>query len=506
MYDVNLKHTLAEFENHMKAKGLFVESNLSDKADILVENISFNSKEIVPGTLFICKGIHFRDVYLKDALSLGAFAYVSEIKYDIAGDVPYIIVSDIKEAMAYIADFFYNEVQSKLKIVGITGTKGKTTTTYFIKHILDAYAESVGSPVPGMFSSVRIYDGKTDEPSRRTTPEAFEVHRHFKNMYDSGIEWVVMEVSSQALKYHRSLGVEFESACFTNMGEDHISDIEHSDWDDYFYSKLKLFDQSKAAIVNLNSDHAERIYEEAKKRTDTVLTFGFMPEADVYGYDLEPDGINMKFKVRTKDFDEQFVLNMRGVYNISNALGAIAMAYSMDIPVSAMKKGLLNTDVEGRMKMFFVENKNVTVIVDFAHNGMSLQALCESTVHEFPGSPIHIVYGSPGDKAFGRRKELGSVAGKFAACSYITEDDPGEESPVDISNEIAKHVEAEGGAYKIIIDRHEAIKAAILEAPENGVVLIIGKGAETDMKRGLIFEDCPSDSEHVLEVLANDIK
>lgn len=506
MYDVNLKHTLSEFEEHLKKKGVFVESYLKDKNEVEVQKISFNSADITKDTLFICKGIHFKDAYLKDSLDKGAFAYVSEKKYDIAADAPYIIVSDIKEAMAYIADFFYNGVQEKLKIVGITGTKGKTTTTYFIKSILDEYAKTEGSPTPGMFSSVRIYDGVTDEPSRRTTPEAFEVHRHLNNMYESGIEWVVMEVSSQALKYHRSLGIDFESACFTNMGEDHISDVEHEDWNDYFYSKLKLFDQSKAAIVNLNSDHAERILEEAKKRTDKVLTFGLMPEADVYAYDIHPEGINMNFKVRTKDFDEQFVLNMRGIYNISNALGAISMAYSMGIPVESMKAGLLNTDVEGRMKMFFVDKKNVTVIVDFAHNGMSLQALCESTVQEFPGSKIHIVFGSPGDKAYGRRKELGSVAGKFAACSYITEDDPGEESPVDISNEIAKHVREEGGEYKIIIDRHEAIKAAILEAPENGVVLVIGKGAETDMKRGLIFEDCPSDSEHVLEVLANDIK
>ena len=162
MYDVNLKHTLSEFEEHLKSKGVFVESDLKDKKDVEVQKISFNSADITKDTLFICKGIHFKDAYLKDSLDKGAFAYVSEKKYEIAADAPYIIVNDIKEAMAYIADFFYNGVQENLKIVGITGTKGKTTTTYFIKSILDEYAKTVGSPTPGMFSSVRIYDGVTD--------------------------------------------------------------------------------------------------------------------------------------------------------------------------------------------------------------------------------------------------------------------------------------------------------------------------------------------------------
>ncbi|MBE6030735.1 MAG: UDP-N-acetylmuramoyl-L-alanyl-D-glutamate--2,6-diaminopimelate ligase [Clostridiales bacterium] len=498
------KHSLKEYEELLILNGLVTESHLMDKAEREISFISFDSNDIVENTLFICKGIHFKEDYLKDALRSGACCYISENKYDEEGDFPYIIVSDIREAMGHIANLYYNGVSKELKILGITGTKGKSTTTFFTKYILDEVKKKEGKPVPAMLSSISIYDGKTDEPSRITTPEAFEVQQHLKNAYDSGIDTAIMEVSSQALKYNRVDGLEFKAGCFTNIGEDHISPVEHPDWEDYFNTKAELFSRSEVAVVNLDAENADRILEEAKKRAKKVITFGLRPEADVFGYDVKAYGEKIYFRVLTSEFDKKFVINMWGLFNVSNALGAIALAMTQGAGYEEIYEGLSKTRVEGRVQLYTPAHKKLSIIVDYAHNKMSFQTLAESTRQAYPDSSISVVFGAPGSKAFGRRKDLGEIAGRYCNHSYITEDDPADESPVDICNEIAKHVANEGGAYDIIIDRREAIRRAIHETPEGGVVLVIGKGAETSQKRGTVYVDTPSDGEYVEDILSSE--
>ena len=498
------RHLLKEFIQLLEDNGLVAEKNIAEVADKTVEYISFNSADMRNNTLFICKGIHFRDEFLKSALERGAFAYISEKKYEIAGDAPYIIVNDIKKTMAYVAGFFYNNVWEKFNLVGITGTKGKSTTTYFMRYIIDGYMRAQKKPVSAVISSIDTYDGVITQESHITTPECFDLYRHFQNTYDSGIEYLTMEVSSQALKYHRTMGVKFDIGCFLNIGIDHISDVEHSDFDDYLGAKLKIFSQCKTAVVNLNSDKADRILAEAKAQPCDVVTFGLMPEADYFGYDISASAEGIAFKVRTKDFDEEFKIGIRGHFNVENALAAIAMSVLLGIPLEYIKSGLLMARADGRMEIYTSRKRNINVIVDYAHNQMSFESLFESTKKEFPGSRISIVFGCPGKKAFGRRKELGEIAGKYSDHTYITEEDAGEEPVVDICKEIAVHVEAQNGAYSIIPDRREAIREAIKNAADNSVILITGKGRETRQKRGIEYIDTPSDVDYVQEFLKDE--
>ena len=290
-------------------------------------------------------------------------------------------------------------------------------------------------------------------------------------------------MSSQALKYGRTLG------------------IEHPDFNDYFHSKLKLFSQCRTAVVNLNTD-CEKEVMKAASTAPAVVTFGIdRSDADIYGYDVKAEPVGISFKARCDSFDEEFRLSMKGLFNADNALAAVAIARSLNIPVEHIKSGLKKARVSGRMEVYTDASKNLDVIVDYAHNKMSFETLFQSTRKEYPGRKISIVFGCPGKKALGRRKELGEIAGRYSDHVFITEEDGGEESVTKICREIAQHVKEQHCSYDIIEDRREAIKRAIDEAGENAVVLITGKGRETRQKRGTQYIDTPSDVEYVEEFL-----
>ena len=298
------RHTISEFTDLLAENGLISEMSIGSSGEKTIEYISFSSADMRNNTLFVCKGKHCEEKYLAAALARGAVIYVSEKKYEAGDGAPYIIVNDMRRAMALIANLFYNDVWKKLNIIGITGTKGKSTTTYFMRYILDDFMKAEKKPRSAVISSIDTYDGVINEESHLTTPEAFMIHKHYHNAVESGIEYLTMEVSSQALKYHRVMGITFDVACFLNIGQDHISDVEHTDFDDYFNSKLKIFSQCKTAVVNLNADHADTILAEAKKGAEKVITFGLMPEADVFGYDIITDSDGIDFKALTPKFDE----------------------------------------------------------------------------------------------------------------------------------------------------------------------------------------------------------
>ena len=228
-----------------------------------VSLVSCDSRQVVPGTLFICKGAHFKVEFLQSAKEQGAFAYLSEKRYDQV-DLPCILVSDVRLAMALLADFYYNHPSAKLGVVGITGTKGKSSTAYYLKYIFDEYLAAKGQPASGVISSIETYDGVEKFESHLTTPEPLDLERHFANGVATGMRYLTMEVSSQALKYDRVKNVEFAAAVFLNIGMDHISPIEHPDFEDYFASKLRIFSQAAAACVNLDCDHADRVLAAAR--------------------------------------------------------------------------------------------------------------------------------------------------------------------------------------------------------------------------------------------------
>lgn len=496
-------HVLSEYVQMLEEQNLIKETNLSQEVlNKKVNYVSYNSQDIKYDTLFVCKGAHFKVDYLLGALEEGAFAYISEVKYEEAGDVPYIIVKDMRKTMAYLADLFYNQIWKRITIAGITGTKGKSTTTYFMRHILDEYLKAQKKPVSAVISGIDNYDGVINEESHLTTPEALELHRHYYNAVKSGIEFVSMEVSSQALKYDRTLGITFDVGCFLNIGIDHISDVEHPDFNDYLKAKMVLFRQCKDACINLESEYAQMAIDAAAGNAERIITFGFKPEADIYGYDVTPEKRGISFRVSCDSFDEEFKIGMTGLFNVDNALAAIAISYALNIPLKYIKDGLKKARVSGRMEIYTSRSGNLDVIVDYAHNQMSFKSLFESTQKEYPGKKITIVFGCPGKKAFGRRKELGELAGKYADTVIITEEDAGEEPVMKISEEIASHVNKYDCDCSIIVDRREAIRQAIEQADENTVILITGKGRETRQKRGTQYIDTPSDVDYVEEFLA----
>jgi len=493
---------LNEYITLLKEEGLVVEAFVPDKAgESEVTYVSYNSQDVKEGTMFICKGVSFKEEYLKDALSKGSFAYVSEVKYEeISADVPYIIVSDARKAMALIADLYYNQAWDKLTLVGITGTKGKSTTTYFMKYILDDYLNSIKKPESAIISSIDTYDGVVFEESHITTPESMTLHQHFDNAVKSGIDYLSMEVSSQALKYDRVLGVKYDVASFLNIGIDHISAIEHPDFEDYLKSKMLIFKHCKAVCINLHTDYLDMVMEEAKV-TPKIFTFGLVPEADIYGYDVKVTENGITFKARCDKFDQEFKLAIPGMFNVDNALAAIAASYVIGIPVKHIYAGLAKAHVSGRMEIFTNKETGVSVIVDYAHNQMSFEALFQSTLKQYPDKKITIVFGCPGYKALGRRKELGDIAGKYAKKVYLTEEDAGEEPVINICEEIATHVKEQGCDYEIILDRGEAIKKSIDEADKDTIILLTGKGRETRQKRGKEYIEVISDVAYVEEFL-----
>lgn len=488
--------TLKYYRDALEKAGLVRESNIGEEN---VEYISYNSNDVRENTLFICKGAHFKLEYLKSAEEKGACCYVSETKHDT--DCGYIIVSDIRHAMGIIVNIYYENIWSKLNLIGITGTKGKSTTTYFVKYILDEYLKAKRKPQSGVISSIDTYDGVESFESHLTTPEPLDLHRHFKNAVDSSIEYMTMEVSSQALKYDRVYGVEFGVGCYLNIGEDHISDIEHPNFDDYFYSKMKLFDQTKIACVSLDTLRRDEVLKAASK-CERVITFSTEDRsADIYAYDIKKVGNDTSFMVHTPSFDNEFVLTIPGLFNVQNALAAIAICTALQIPEHYMYVGLMKARSSGRMEIYQNADNQVIVIVDYAHNKLSFENLYKSVLKEFPNRKIYTVFGCPGYKALQRRHDLGMLSGKYSDKVFITEEDPGEEPLEDICRDIAKYVDEAGGKYEIIEDRGEAIRRAIFESDTDSIVLVTGKGNETRQKRGTEYVPCMTDVEYTLKYL-----
>lgn len=492
-------YNLLEYVNRLEEAGLVKEYDLGLAQDIEVKKLTYNSKEVVKDTLFICKGVAFKAQYLEESVGLGACAYVSEVKYEV--NVPYILVSDIRKAMPVLSDLYFCRPWENLNLIGITGTKGKSTTAYYIKAIVDDYMHATGGKESAVISSIDVYDGVIKKESHITTPEIVELQEHFRHAVDSDISFLQMEVSSQALKYDRVDGITFDVGVFLNISEDHISPVEHADFDDYLESKLRIFAQTKTACVNLDSDECDRIME-AAKAAGKILTFGTKEGADIRGYRIRKEGMDTVFNVCCDKFDQEFVLEMPGLFNVENALAAIAIAYTMDIPVQYMYSGLKRARSSGRMEMYHSKDNKVIAIVDYAHNKLSFEKLFASTLEEYKGCKIITIFGCPGKKAYIRRRDLGTIAGKYSDMIYLVAEDPGYEPVEEISKDIAQYVEAQGCPYEMIEDRGEAIGKAIMDVTEPTVILITGKGNETRQKYGSQYLDCPSDVEFTKKFIA----
>ncbi|MEG2119320.1 MAG: UDP-N-acetylmuramoyl-L-alanyl-D-glutamate--2,6-diaminopimelate ligase, partial [Pseudoflavonifractor sp.] len=450
----------------------------------LISLVSCDSQTVVPDTLFLCKGAAFQPDYLRIAAEKGAFAYVSEAEFPQVPQLPCLRVTDIRRAMALLADLAWGHPSGKLCVVGITGTKGKTTAAYYLNAILDAHRAALGLRPTALLSTIVTDDGAERRPAKLTTPEPLDLQRHLWNAAAAGCGYVTMEVSSQALKYHRVTGTDFSVAVFLNIGEDHISPREHPNFEDYFASKLLLFRSAKIACVNLDCDHGAAVLDAARVCAKTITFSRSNPAAHVFADRITRADGTTRFCVRTPQYTAELSMPMPGIFNVENALAAIAVCTALDIPESAVRAGLAHATVPGRMELYTSRDGTRAVIVDYAHNGMSLRALLTAVRRDYPARQLTVLFGCTGGKGLDRRAGMGTAAGSLADRVILTEDDPGPETVAEICREVGGYITAQGRDYTVIENREAAVAQAILGAAAPAVIVLAGKGSEQLQKRG----------------------
>lgn len=482
----------------LDAHGLLARPFSARREDPVLTGADSDSRHVRPGHIFVCKGAAFKPDYLVSAIDQGAVAYLANEEHAdelarVAGQVPALIATDIRRAMALCALECWGHPDKDLTCIGITGTKGKSTTSYMLRAILEADAAAhdttsthdSAAACCALIGSIETFDGIERAESINTTPEACDLWRHISNARTSGLTHLVMEVSSQALKYDRIVGLHLDVAAFLNIGSDHISPLEHPTWEDYFTSKLRIFKQARTAVINLGSDHLERILDAASV-CDRTLTFSANGKeicghtADVWCDEIVSGFGESTFLVHTPRWEERITLPMAGAFNVENALAAITMAEACSVEPASIKQGLSAIQVPGRMELVMSADKKIVGIVDFAHNALAFSKFGPSVKQEFPGYKIISVFGATGDKATERRYELPQEAAAWSDYLIFTKDDPGHERPEDICQEMSTATPP-GTPHQIIPDRQEAITAAVARAAKSTepcVVCVLARGTE----------------------------
>jgi len=439
----------------------------------LVTDLVYDSRKAKKGSVFVCITGTVTDghKYIPEVIEKGAAALVVEREIDLPKGVTVIKVDNARKALAYMSAAYFGHPAKKLITIGVTGTKGKTTTTYMIKSIL----ENAGIRT-GLIGTIETIIGDEVIPASHTTPESYVIQETFARMADKGIECVVMEASSQGFKQYRMDGFVFDYGVFTNLGYDHIGGNEHEDFEDYLRCKSKLFRQCKTGLVNIDDQYAGEIL---KGHTCKVETFGFSDKADIYADNVQlihkPGYLGVSYTVKgLMNFD--VTIDIPGKFNVLNSLCAIAICRHFNVSVEDIKKALSNIKVRGRVELVPVPGK-YTVMIDYAHNAMSLQSLL-TTIREYNPKRLVCVFGCGGNRSRDRRFLMGEISSKLADFTVVTSDNPRFEEPEDIIKDIVAGVKKGPGKYITITDRREAIKYCIDNAREGDVIIIAGKGHE----------------------------
>ena len=456
--------------NNLKVRG---------SLDLNIDHIQNNSKKIVANDMFVAiKGFESNGhEHIAEAIKNGAKVIMAEqdemdknkLK-EIPEDITVIIAEDTRYALAIAACNYYGNPSRKMKLIGVTGTKGKTTTTYMIKEILEKSGIKVG-----LIGTVASYVGdKKIADNENTTPESLKLQEIFSKMLEEKCQAVVMEVSSQSLKMERVAGCDFDYGIFTNFAEDHISSKEHPDMEDYFNSKVKLFKMCKKGFINADDIYAITIPKLVPECD--ISTYGIDNYCNLLAKDITVTNQYVDFKVKLGDKNERIKVSIPGRFSVYNSLAAIAVALQFGCNSENIKEALLNIRVPGRSEL--VDNKlGLTIMIDYAHTPESLEKIL-SSVKVYTKGRVISVFGCGGDRDKNKRPMMGEVSGRVADYTIITSDNPRTEDPNEIVLEIEKGIKKTKGKYECIVDRREAIKKAISIAKKNDIIVLAGKGHE----------------------------
>ncbi|GAB6137079.1 UDP-N-acetylmuramoyl-L-alanyl-D-glutamate--2,6-diaminopimelate ligase [Halanaerobaculum tunisiense] len=444
-----------------------------------ITGLAYDSREVGPGDLFVAISGFKQDghQFISEAIANGAQAII--VEQDIVVDkIPIIKVADTRQALARVSAKFYGYPAEELTVIGVTGTNGKTTTTYLIRSILKKIGVNTG-----LIGTIENELGNETKKARRTTPESLDLQRMLAQMLNQGVSHVVMEVSSHALKLDRVLGVDFDRQIFTNLTHDHLN--FHQSIEDYLAAKAKLFQvNDQPAIINFDDQYATDIVKQAEGE---IISYGLQEGLDFKAEDIKLNLRGANYKLSSNQEQLSIALNLTGKFNVYNSLAAIATLFSLGFDLTEVKSGLEQvTGVPGRFE-FIDENQDFGVIVDYAHTPDGMEKLLQ-TVNELTAGQIIIVFGGRGDRDKEKRSIMGQLSIELADLAIITSDSPhSEESEAiiaDIETGITAAVGVEGRDYQIIKDRREAIKQAIELAQPQDAVLITGRGHETWQKFG----------------------
>lgn len=444
-------------------------------ADIQVDAVVYDSRKVTEGCLFLCIAGANADGhdYAAAAVEMGAKALLveKEVEVDAGRGVTVIKVADTRYAMAFVAAEWFDNPAEEIKTIGITGTKGKTTTTYMVKSILEHAGHKVG-----LIGTIEVIIGEERIHAVNTTPESYLLQEYLRRMADAGCDAVVMEVSSQGLMLHRSQGFVFDYGIFTNIEPDHIGPNEHADFEEYLACKGLLFRQCRVGIVNRDDAHWEQV---SAGHTCELETYGFSPEADLRAERLElikkPGELGVYFHVKGK-MDFAVEVTTPGRFSVYNALTAIAICRHFGVGEEAIREAFPEARVKGRIEMVKVSDA-FTLMIDYAHNAMSLESLL-TTLREYEPNRLICLFGCGGNRSRLRRYEMGEVSGKLADLTVITSDNPRYEDPQDIIEDIKTGISRTAGKYVEICDRKEAIAYALAHGEPGDIIVLAGKGHE----------------------------
>ncbi|MCM1544163.1 MAG: UDP-N-acetylmuramoyl-L-alanyl-D-glutamate--2,6-diaminopimelate ligase [Ruminococcus sp.] len=443
-----------------------------------IADIAYDSRKAKENVMFVCLSGARADGhnFAKSAYGNGCRVFLCEREVDLPEDAQVILCSDTRAMLAVASCNLFGHPSKELAVIGITGTKGKTTVAHIVQSVLNTAGIKCGiiGTVGAGYDDVKL-------PTVNTTPESYELQKMFRLMVDAGCKAVAIEVSSLGLKFHRVDSTEFALGVFTNLYPDHIGTNEHETFEEYAYWKKQLFPMCKKAIVNIDDAFSEEVINTCKC---PVVTYGHSEKADYRLDDTQKvklgHVLGVNFKFTHCGTQREYMISMPGDINAHNSLVAVAVADSLNVDSEKIKSGLSRVFVKGRGEL--VETgRDYTILIDYAHNGVSLTSILD-TVRAYEHNRIIALYGSVGGRTEIRRRELGLVSGAMCDLTIITSDDPDFEDPENIIKDIAEAVEEAGGKYIGIADRAEAIHYAISIAQKGDILVFAGKGHEEFMK------------------------